>query len=80
MKTIDLKIPDIGDADEIELLKWNYQAGQTFSEGDELCDLITDKAAFSLEAPQKGKIIKIIVPERSKVKVGDVVAIAEVDS
>lgn len=72
-KEIDLIIPDIGDNDQIELLKWNFNIGDSFEEGDELCDLVTDKAAFALEAPQNGKIIEINQNENSVVKIGQVV-------
>ena len=75
---IDLNVPNIGDADSIEIIKWHKKSGDTFDKGEEICDLVSDKAAFSLEAPQKGKITEILVPEKNKVKVGQLVAKAEV--
>lgn len=71
---IELKIPNVGDTASIELLEWHVHEEQDFSAGDELCDLVTDKAAFSLEAPQAGKMLKILVEKQANVKVGDIVA------
>ena len=73
-KEIDLRIPDIGENESIELLKWNFKVGDVFQEGDELCDLITDKAAFALEAPQEGVLTEIKQREKTKVIVGQKVA------
>ncbi len=78
-RVIELKIPDIGGNDGIELVKWNKQPGETFSAGDELCELVTDKAAFALEAPQEGKLIEICIAEKAHPKVGQLAARVEID-
>jgi len=77
-KVIDLKIPDIGGNDGIELVKWNKKPGDSFSAGDELCELVTDKAAFALEAPQPGKLVAIYVEEKAHPKVGELAARVEI--
>lgn len=66
-----LQIPDIGDCESIELLQWNFQPGETFEAGDELCELVTDKAAFSLEAPSKGRVEEILIPAKRTVSIGE---------
>jgi|JI8StandDraft_1071087.scaffolds.fasta_scaffold166298_2 pyruvate/2-oxoglutarate dehydrogenase complex dihydrolipoamide acyltransferase (E2) component len=78
-RIIELKIPDIGGNDGIELVKWNKQPGESFSAGDELCELVTDKAAFSLEAPKDGKLIEICVAEKGHPKIGELAARVEVE-
>ena len=77
-RIVELKIPDIGGNDGIELVKWNKKAGETFVAGDELCELVTDKAAFSLEAPKDGKLLEICVAEKAHPKVGELAARVEV--
>ena len=79
-KTIELNVPNIGDADSIELMRWCKNQGDTFKKGDEICELMSDKAAFSLEAPQDGKLVEIIVSEKKIVKVGQLLAKAEVST
>lgn len=76
-RIVELKIPDIGGNDGIEVVKWNKQPGESFSAGDELCELVTDKAAFSLEAPQNGKLVEICVAEKSHPKIGELAARVE---
>jgi pyruvate/2-oxoglutarate dehydrogenase complex dihydrolipoamide acyltransferase (E2) component len=77
-RIVELKIPDIGDNDDIEVVKWNKKPGEAFTAGEELCELVTDKAAFSLEAPQDGKLLEIYVAEKSHPKIGDLAARLEV--
>ncbi|MDH5719608.1 MAG: lipoyl domain-containing protein [Spirochaetia bacterium] len=77
-KQIELKIPDVGDTESIELVKWNLKEGEKFETGFELCELVTDKAAFSLEAPSDGILTQIIIKNGSQVKVADLAGIAEV--
>lgn len=67
---LDLRVPELADTDDIELVEWHVEPGEVFEEGDELCDMVTDKAAFSLEAPFKGRVTEISVENRTKVKRG----------
>lgn len=71
---ITLKVPNIGETDDIEIVSWHKNENESFEKEEELCDLVTDKAAFSLEAPGKGLLIKQLVPKGAKVKVGDPLA------
>jgi hypothetical protein len=77
-RIIELKIPDIGGNDGIEVVRWNKQPGESFTAGDELCELVTDKAAFSLEAPKDGKLLEICIKEKAHPKIGDLAARIEV--
>lgn len=76
---LPLNVPDIGDADKIELVSWNVEAGAQVNAGDELCELVTDKAAFPLEAPRSGTVTSILMEAGSTVKVGDTLAKLEVE-
>ena len=71
---IDLRVPDFGGTDAIELVEWQVSIGDEFSKDQELCDFVTDKASFCLEAPQAGKIEEILSKNNSIVKAGDLVA------
>ena len=79
MTELPLNVPDIGDADTIELVSWNVEAGARVQKGDELCELVTDKAAFPLEAPHTGKLTKILKPAGNTVEVGETLAHLEVE-
>jgi pyruvate/2-oxoglutarate dehydrogenase complex dihydrolipoamide acyltransferase (E2) component len=78
-KTLDLKTPDLGDTDKIELLKWFVSVGDIVREGDELVELVTDKAAFPVEAPLPGKIIQILKLGGSIVQKDEILGVLEYD-
>lgn len=78
MKRIELTIPDIGDTESIELVKWNLQEGEKFETGHEICELVTDKASFSLEAPADGILSKILIKSGNNVSIGDIAGYAEI--
>lgn len=66
------------DGDEVaKLLKWNYQIGEQVNEGEEVLELLTDKATFTVSSPVNGKLSKLIVEEGAEVKVGDVLGLIE---
>lgn len=75
---IDLKVPDIGDADKIELVSWNVSIGSEVSENQELCELVTSKAAFPLESPKRGILVKIYKQSGELVKIGETLALLKV--
>lgn len=74
---VPLMVPDIGDAERIELVGWNVAAGDAVQVDQELCELVTDKASFPLESPYAGRIVEIRVQRGSLVRVGDVLAILD---
>ena len=78
-KTLDLKTPDLGDTDKIELLKWFVNVGDVVGEGDELVELVTDKAAFPVESPLPGKIIQILKLGGSIVQKDEILGVLEYD-
>lgn len=78
-KRITLLVPDIGEAEIIELVQWNIKEGDIVEKDQELCELVTSKATFPLESPENGKIIKILKEKNSKVKIGEELALLEVE-
>lgn len=74
---LPLCVPDIGDAEKIELAGWKVKAGDTVSRDQELCELVTEKAAFPLESPQAGRILSIEKSAGEFVKVGETLAFLE---
>lgn len=68
---IPLNVPDIGDAEKIELVAWYVAEGESVNEGQELCELVTDKAAFPLESPRAGVVAEIKKTQGSTVAVGE---------
>lgn len=76
---IDLITPDLGDADKIELVKWYVEPGQIVEEGQELLELVTDKAAFPMESPSNGKITEILRQSGELVKKNEILGKMELN-
>jgi pyruvate/2-oxoglutarate dehydrogenase complex dihydrolipoamide acyltransferase (E2) component len=68
-----IEVPPLGEQKQTETLlnAWHVAAGQTVKMGDDIAELVTDKAAFNLPAPVAGRITKILVKEGAKVRPGD---------
>ncbi len=52
---------------------WRKQPGESFSKGDILYDIETEKVTMEIEAPCDGTLLSIVVPAGSETNVGDVV-------
>ena len=74
-------VPPLGEQKQTETLVnfWYVEEGQQIQAGDDLAELVTDKAAFSLPSPEKGRVVKILKPEGAKVKAREALAELEVE-
>jgi len=68
-----VEVPPLGEQKETEtqLNSWLVAVGQQVKKGDDLAELVTDKAAFNLPAPENGKIVRLLVKEGATVQPGD---------
>ncbi len=78
-KSFELKTPDLGDTDKIELLKWYVSVNQTVKVGDELLELVTDKAAFPVESPHSGILKSIFANSGDIVTKNQILGVLELD-
>ncbi|MGQ8364772.1 dihydrolipoyllysine-residue acetyltransferase [Glaciecola sp. 1036] len=75
--TIEVKVPDIGDAAEVDVIDVLVSVGDTIAEEDGLITLETDKATMDVPAPQAGKVVELKVSTGDKVSEGSLVLILE---
>ncbi|MBI4557977.1 MAG: hypothetical protein HY706_10380 [Candidatus Hydrogenedentes bacterium] len=75
----EVKLPSLGDeaADEATVSYWLVEEGDLVHEGDDLVEMTTDKAAFSVPSPKSGTILEKVVEEGDEVSVGDVLCFLE---
>lgn len=66
-------VPPLGEQKQTETLlnSWYVGIGQSVKPGDDIAELVTDKAAFNLPAPVGGKVVKLLVKEGDKVQSGE---------
>ncbi|GGC61749.1 dihydrolipoyllysine-residue acetyltransferase [Marinobacter halophilus] len=77
MSEQEIKVPDLGGADEVEVIEITVSEGDSVQEEDPILTVESDKASVELPAPGAGKITKITVKVGDKVKEGDVVGLYE---
>jgi pyruvate dehydrogenase E2 component (dihydrolipoamide acetyltransferase)/2-oxoisovalerate dehydrogenase E2 component (dihydrolipoyl transacylase) len=73
-KKIEFRLPELGEGVyEAELVSWLVKAGDTVKRGQNLMEVLTDKATMEVPSPFVGTILDLSAEPGSKVKVGDVV-------
>ena len=76
--TIEVTVPDIGDAEEVDIIEVLVAEGDTVEAEDGLITLETDKATMDVPCPQAGTVKSLKVKEGDKVSEGSLVLILEV--
>ena len=72
-KTLDIKVPDLGDFSEVDVIEVLVKPGDRVAKEDGLITLETDKAAMDVPAEAEGEIEAITVAVGDKVSTGDVI-------
>ncbi len=76
----EVTLPDLGDdnADRATVSLWLADEGDIVTEDDDLVEMVTDKAAFTVPSPKTGTLVEKLVEEDEEVAVGDVLCILEI--
>lgn len=74
MANIDLRVPDIGNSDAVDVIEINVKVGDVVSIDDTLMTLESDKASMDVPAESAGKIVELLVKVGDQVSTGDVIA------
>lgn len=79
MSRFELTLPSLGEdaGEEATVSFWYYEEGEDVPEGEDIAELVTDKATFNVPCPVAGKLVEVRTPDGSAVKVGDVMAVLE---
>lgn len=72
---IEVKLPELAEgADKAVVSFWHKDTGENISKGDDLVEMVTDKATFNVPSPVSGKLSSTLVEEGQEVKVGELIA------
>ncbi|MCP5009098.1 MAG: pyruvate dehydrogenase complex dihydrolipoyllysine-residue acetyltransferase, partial [Aestuariibacter sp.] len=77
-QTIEVTVPDIGDAADVDVIEILVSVGDEVQAEDGLITLETDKATMDVPCPQAGKVVELKVKEGDKVSEGSLVLLLEV--
>ena len=78
MKEIELKIPNLGEAEVTEIIEISVKKGDKLKKNDPIVVLESEKAAMEVPSDYDGVIKKVLVKEGENVKEGSIFAIIEV--
>lgn len=71
----DVALPPLAEGvDKAGVSYWHRAVGDAVKEGEDLVELVTDKATFNMPAPVSGVLKEILVAEGEEAKVGQVIA------
>lgn len=71
----DVTLPPLAEGiDKAGVSYWHHKVGDKVNEGEDLVELVTDKASFNLPAPVSGTLKEMLIKEGEEVKVGQVLA------
>jgi len=77
-QTVDIKVPDLGGSDNVEIIEVAVSAGDDVNAEDTLITLESDKASMDVPSPHGGKIVTLTVKEGDPVSEGDVIGQMEI--
>ncbi|MAM57576.1 MAG: pyruvate dehydrogenase complex dihydrolipoyllysine-residue acetyltransferase [Salinicola sp.] len=77
-RTVEVKVPDIGGGDGVEIIEVAVSEGDEISEEDTLITLESDKASMDVPSPYSGKIVSLSIKEGDSVSEGDLIGTMEV--
>src|SRR6185369_12400998 len=70
---IDVKVPDIGDFKDVEVIEVLVKPGDTVTKEQSLVSLESDKAAMEIPSPEAGVVKEMVVKLGDKVSQGSVI-------
>ena len=77
MSLIELKVPDIGGHDNVDIIDVAVKVGDTVAVDDTLITLETDKATMDVPAETAGVVKEVKVAVGGKISEGEVIVVVE---
>ena len=71
----DVKLPSLAEGvEKANVSYWHKNAGDDVKEGEDLVELVTDKATFNMPSPASGILKEVLASEGDEVRVGAIIA------
>ncbi|MCI0509341.1 pyruvate dehydrogenase E2 component (dihydrolipoamide acetyltransferase) [Chromohalobacter marismortui] len=77
-RTVEIKVPDIGGSEGVEIIEVPVSEGDEVSAEDSLITLESDKASMDVPSPYSGKLVSLAVKEGDSVSEGDLIGSMEI--
>ena len=71
----EAKLPHLGEGiEKANVSYWHKSIGDSVKEGEDLVELVTDKATFNMPSPVSGVLKEVLAVEGDEVRVGQILA------
>jgi dihydrolipoamide dehydrogenase len=80
MSTIEVKVPDIGDFKDVEIIEVHVKAGDRLAAEDPMVTLESDKASMEVPAPAAGTVKELKVKAGDRVSEGDLILVLDTEA
>ena len=78
MQDVEIKVPDLGTTvDEVEIVRWLIEVGESIKAGQPLLEVETDKAVMEVESIATGTLKEVLVEAGEQVLAGQVIAVVD---
>ena len=78
MTSVTINVPNIGEAEGVEVIELCIAVGDTIELEQPLIVLESDKASMEIPSPQAGQVIELLVGEGAELSEGDPILIMEI--
>jgi len=78
-RTVEVKVPDIGGSENVEIIEVAVAEGDSVNAEDALITLESDKASMDVPSPHTGKLVSLAVKEGDTVSEGDLIGTMEIE-
>ncbi|WP_224417826.1 biotin/lipoyl-containing protein, partial [Modicisalibacter sp. R2A 31.J] len=78
-RTVEVKVPDIGGSENVEIIEVAVAEGDEVNAEDALITLESDKASMDVPSPHTGKLVSLAVKEGDTVSEGDLIGTMEIE-
>jgi 2-oxoglutarate dehydrogenase E2 component (dihydrolipoamide succinyltransferase) len=70
----EVRLPNLGEIDEVTVVDWLKKEGETLKAGEDLLEVETEKTTFVIEAPQSGRLVRIVKKKGERARLDDLLA------
>jgi pyruvate/2-oxoglutarate dehydrogenase complex dihydrolipoamide acyltransferase (E2) component len=75
---VNIILPELGEGiTKATIACWHVKPGDTLQQGQDVCEAVTDKASFVIEAPVAGKLKAVCIRDGEDAAVGGVLGTIE---
>jgi 2-oxoglutarate dehydrogenase E2 component (dihydrolipoamide succinyltransferase) len=67
---IEIRLPDLGEVDDVRVVQWLCDVGATVAEDEDLVEVETEKTTFVVPSPAAGRLAQVAAAEGATVDRG----------